>query len=67
MGEDCVKWLIAELMGFEKKAMKFYYDEERLQWDALLAYEYLYETTCHICHKPFNTNHTDKEIGRAHV
>ena len=23
MGEDCVKWMIAELMEFEKKAMKF--------------------------------------------
>ena len=33
MGEDCVKWLISELRGFETMAMGFYYDEKRLQWD----------------------------------
>ena len=67
MGEDCVKWLIAELMEFEKKAMKFYYDEERLQWNARLASEFNYETLCHICHKPFNTNHSDKVRDHDHV
>ena len=67
MGEDCVKWLIAELMEFEKKAMKFYYDEQRLQWDARLEYEFNQEIECHICHQHFNTNHSDKVRDHDHV
>ena len=54
-------------MGFEKKAMQFYYDDKRLQWDARLAYEFNYDTQCHICHKPFNTNHSDKVRDHDHV
>ena len=37
MGEDCVKWLITELMGFMKNAKKFYDDKKRLPWHARLA------------------------------
>ena len=38
-----------------------------MQWDARLAYEYNYEILCHICHKPFNTNHADKVRDNEHV
>ena len=67
MGEDCVKWLIAKLMGFEKKARQFYYDDKRLQWDARLEYDFNQEIQCQICHKPFNTNHSDKVRDQDHV
>ena len=67
MGEDCLKWLITELMGFEKKAMQFYNDEKRLQWDPRLEYDFNQEIQCHICHKLFNTNHTDKVRDHDHV
>ena len=62
-----MKWLIAELMGFEKKAMQFYYDEQRLQWDARLEYEFNQEIQFLICLTPFNTNHSDRVRDHDHV
>ena len=67
MGKDCLKWLITKLRGFEEKAMEFYYDEKRLQWDGRLAYDFNQEIQCHSCHKPFNTNHSDKVGDHEHV
>ena len=67
MWEDCVTWFVDEMRDFEKDAMAFYYDEKRLQCDALLAYEFNYEMRCHICKKPFNADHTDKVREHDHV
>ena len=67
MWEDCVKWLISELRAFESKAMAFYYDEKRLQLDDWLAYNFNQEIQCHICQKPFNTDHSDKVSDHEHV
>ena len=58
--EDCVKWFVDQMRSLVKDAIAFYYDKKRLQWDARLAYEFNYETRCHICNKPFNTDHSDK-------
>ena len=67
MGEDCGKWLISELRGLETKAMAVFYDEKRLQCEDRLAYHINEEIQCHICHRPFNTNHSDKVLDLEHV
>ena len=67
MGEECVQWLSANLMGFEKKARQFYYDDKRLQWDARLEYDFNQEIECLICHKNFKKNHSDKVRDHEHL
>ena len=67
MGEDCVKWFVDEMRQFEKEAMGFYYDEKRLQWDNQQIFYWTNETHCHICKKPFNTDHSDKVRDHEHV
>ena len=67
VGEDCVKLFVHEMIELENDAMGFYYEEKRLQWDNWLAFNYNQETQCHICRKPFNTDHTDKVRDDDHV
>ena len=49
VGDDCVEWIIEELLEFEKQAMSFYYEEKRLEWNDALDYEFRTATHCHIC------------------
>ena len=48
MGEDCVKWFIEELLEFEKQAMSFYYEVNRLEWNDALEYDFRSETLSHL-------------------
>ena len=67
MGEDCVKWYLTELTGFEAKEICFYYDEKRLQLDDGIAHMHNQATRCHISHKAFNCAHSEKVRDHEHV
>ena len=63
VGEGCVHWFMEHMLEFANDAMKFYYDEKRLQNDYLVDRWFETEYQCHICHKPFQSA---KEKVRDH-
>ena len=47
--------------------MELYYEEKRQQWDDGIAYLQQLQIKCHICHKPFNIDRSDRVSDQDHV
>ena len=66
IGEDCVDVFIDRMLDFEKEAMEYYYDQNRLDMGTMGEAVFNAAQDCWICKRPFDPALNDKVRDHDH-
>ena len=67
VGEDCVEWFLQQMFDLQQKAFAIYFDDKRFIRNIYSEMCFRVATSCHICHKQFLPDNSDKVRDHDHV